>query len=120
MEVKPLKLLSEQERMKNNLEIKLLLKNVQINNKIIENRNKRREDFLFKFNQRQHRLENARVKSELMRLHKINSIQRKHMSNDLKMIHNKYKNANPYIVNNNYKNNQENISKSNIKKSFFK
>ena len=105
--------LSKQEIYKNNLETKLLLKNANIAKRLIESKNKKSEDRYNQFKQKQNRLVEARIKSELEKLEKIKKLERKQMNRDFNEINNKYK-----ILNKQYdifeRNEKINISNNNI------
>ena len=90
-------LLSNRERMKNELEVKLLLKNVRINNNIIDSRNKARADLYNKFKKREKRIKDAKIISELIILKKIDSIKQRQMSRDIRDIKYRFKLINPMI-----------------------
>ena len=110
MDTRLLNLISEREIAKNQLEVKLILKRAKTNNKIIESRNKAREEMHRKFKERENRLEIARIKNELMRLDRINKIKNKQMSRDVKNIKNKF---HQISQNDNINNNYYNFNKSN-------
>ena len=105
--------LSKQEIYKNNLETKILLKNANIAKRLIESKNKKSEDRYNQFKQKQNRLVEARIKSELEKLEKIKKLERKQMNRDFNEINNKYK-----ILNKQYdifeRNEKINISNNNI------
>ena len=105
--------LSKQEIYKNNLEAKLILKNANIAKRLIESKNKKSEDRYNQFKQKQNRLVEARIKSELEKLEKIKKLERKQMNRDFNEINNKYK-----ILNKQYdifeRNEKINISNNNI------
>ena len=105
--------LSKQEIYKNNLETKLILKNANIAKRLIESKNKKSEDRYNQFKQKQNRLVDARIKSELEKLEKIKKLERKQMNRDFNEINNKYK-----ILNKQYdifeRNEKINISNNNI------
>ena len=86
--------LSKQEIYKNNLETKLILKNANIAKRLIESKNKKSEDRYNQFKQKQNRLVEARIKSELEKLEKIKKLERKQMNRDFNEINNKYKKLN--------------------------
>ena len=83
--------LSKQEIYKNNLETKILLKNANIAKRLIESKNKKNEDRYNQFKQKQNRLVDAKIKSELEKLAKIKKLERKQMNRDFNEINNKYK-----------------------------
>ena len=95
----------QKEIYKKNLELKFILKNANISNKIIDSKIKKREELYKQFKLRQSRLEIARINSELMNLEKIFKIERKHLNRD---INNKYRNINQilniYSINKYYNN----------------
>ena len=99
MDQRRVNLLSNKERMKNDLEVKLLLKNAKININIINNRNRTRQNLHNKYLLREQRLEKAKINSDLKISRKINNIRNRHMSRDIKDIQNKYKSINPYLSN---------------------
>ena len=105
--------LSKQEIYKNNLETKLILKNANIAKRLIESKNKKSEDRYNQFKQKQNRLVEARIKSELEKLEKIKKLERKQMNRDFNENNNKYK-----ILNKQYdifeRNEKINISNNNI------
>ena len=105
--------LSKQEIYKTNLETKLILKNANIAKRLIESKNKKSEDRYNQFKQKQNRLVEARIKSELEKLEKIKKLERKQMNRDFNEINNKYK-----ILNKQYdifeRNEKINISNNNI------
>ena len=105
--------LSKQEIYKNNLETKIILKNADISKRIIESKIKKSEGRYNQFKEKQDRLVEARIKSELEKLEKIKKLERKQMNRDFNEINNKYK-----ILNKQYdifeRNEKINISNNNI------
>ena len=101
MDTRRANLLSNRERMKNELEVKLLLKSAKINNNIINSRNKAREELHRKFKQREKRTEIARIASDLMKQNKINYIKNRQMSRDIRDIQYRFQSINPIYNNNN-------------------
>ena len=89
--IQKIKSLSLQENYRMNLKNRLILKNANISNKIIDSKIKRREEMYNQHMQRQNRLEIARINSEVMRMKKIFKIQMKHIERD---INNKYRHIN--------------------------
>ena len=92
--------LSDRERMKNQLEVKLILKNAKIKNNIIDSRNKARDELYKRFKKRENRLKDAKIISELLVLKKINSIKQRQMSRDIRDIKYKFKSIHPISSNN--------------------
>ena len=89
--IQKIKSLSLQENYRMNLKNRLILKNANISNKIIDSKIKRREEMYNQHMQRQNRLEIARINSEVMRMKKIFKIQMKHIERD---FNNKYRHIN--------------------------
>lgn len=89
--------LSRQEIYKNNLETKILLKNANIQKRLIESKNKKSEERYNQFKQKQNRFVEARIKSELEKYEKIKKLEQKQMKRDFNEINSKYK-----ILNNQY------------------
>ena len=83
--------LSKQEIYKNNLETKIILKNADISKRIIESKIKKSEGRYNQFKEKQDRLVEARIKSELEKLEKIKKLERKQMNRNFNEINNKYK-----------------------------
>ena len=90
MNVQQIEKLSQEKLYKQNIEINLFLKNINIANNIIEYKNKSREEKYNRFKKKGKSFEIAKIKSELMKLEKINNINNKHMNNDIKYIENKF------------------------------
>ena len=109
-------LLSDRERMKNELEVKLILKNAKIKNNIIESRNKARDELYQRFKKRENRLKDAKIISELLVLKKINSIKQRQMSRDIRDIKYKFQSIRPNFSNNeiNDNNNSKNYMKDKV------
>ena len=93
-------LLSDRERKKNELEVKLILKNAKIKNNIIDSRNKARDELYKRFKKRENRLKDAKIISELLVLKKINSIKQRQMSRDIRDIKYKFQSIRPIFSNN--------------------
>jgi hypothetical protein len=93
-------ILSDRERMKNLLEVKLLLKNAKIKNNIIDSRNKARDELYKRFKKRENRLKDAKIISELLVLKKVNSIKQRQMSRDIRDIKYKFQSIHPNFNNN--------------------
>ena len=91
MNIPKINSISQEEIYKNNLELRLVLKNANISNKIIQSKIKKGEELYRQFKQRQNRLEIARINSELMNFEKKFKIEWKHMNRD---INNKYRKIN--------------------------
>ena len=89
--------LSRQEIYKNNLETKILLKNANIQKRLMESKNKKSEERYNQFKQKQNRFVEARIKSELEKYEKIKKLEQKQMKRDFNEINSKYK-----ILNNQY------------------
>ena len=89
--------LSRQEIYKNNLETKILLKNANIQKRLMESKNKKSEEIYNQFKQKQNRFVEARIKSELEKYEKIKKLEQKQMKRDFNEINSKYK-----ILNNQY------------------
>ena len=92
MSIQKLNSLIDRESYEFNLENKIFLKDVNISSKIIESKIKKSIEMHKQFKQRQNRLEIARIYSELMRLDKINKINRNHMYRDFNYNRKKYLN----------------------------
>ena len=86
-----IEILSKQEIYKNNLETKIILKNADISKRIIESKIKKSEGRYNQFKEKQDRLVEARIKSELEKLEKIKKLERKQMNRNFNEINNKYK-----------------------------
>ena len=65
MDERRINLLINKEKMKNDLELKLILKSAKINSNIIDNRNKIRQNLYNKILLREKRLEKAQINSDL-------------------------------------------------------
>ena len=89
--------ISRQEIYKNNLETKILLKNANIQKRLMESKNKKSEERYNQFKQKQNRFVEARIKSELEKYEKIKKLEQKQMKRDFNEINSKYK-----ILNNQY------------------
>ena len=85
--IQRIKSLSQNKLHENNLKNKYILKDAIISNKIIESKIRKREEMYMKHQQRQARLENARINSELMRMEKIFKIERKQLNRDFNNIY---------------------------------
>ena len=99
MDTKRKDLLSNKERIKNDLEVKLLLKSAKINSNIINNRNIIRQNLYNKNILRGQRLEKAKINSNFKITRKINLIRNRQMSRDIRDIQNKYKSINQVFNN---------------------
>ena len=120
--IQRIKSLSKNKIHENNLKNKYILKDAIISNKIIESKIRKREEMYMKHQQRQARLENARINSELMRMEKIFKIERKQLNRDFNNIYkhiyqifNIYDYIKDYndIYNNHYMNERSNSSSQN-------
>ena len=89
--------ISRQEIYKNNLGTKILLKNANIQKRLMESKNKKSEERYNQFKQKQNRFVEARIKSELEKYEKIKKLEQKQMKRDFNEINSKYK-----ILNNQY------------------
>ena len=109
-------ILSDRERKKNELEVKLILKNAKIKNNIIESRNKARDELYKRFKKRENRLKDAKIISELLVLKKINSIKQRQMSRDIRDIKYKFQSIRPIFSNNDIydMNNSKNYMKDKV------
>jgi len=109
-------ILSDRERMKNELEVKLILKNAKIKNNIINSRNKARDELYKRFKKRENRLKDAKIISELLVLKKINSIKQRQMSRDIRDIKYKFQSIRPIFSNNDIydMNNSKNYMKDKV------
>ena len=109
-------ILSDRERKKNELEVKLILKNAKIKNNIIESRNKHRDELYKRFKKRENRLKDAKIISELLVLKKINSIKQRQMSRDIRDIKYKFQSIRPIFSNNDIydMNNSKNYMKDKV------
>ena len=83
--------------MKNDLEVKILLKSAKLNSNVINYRNQRREKLNNNFLKREEKLKNAKINSGIALLEKINLIKRKQMSRDIRDIQYKFNSINPNI-----------------------
>ena len=112
--------LSKQEIYKNNLETKIILKNADISKRIIDTKIKKSEGRYNQFKEKQDRLVEARIKSELEKLEKIKKLERKQMNRDFNEINNKYKILNRQydIFQRNEKINNNNITDNLIQKKW--
>ena len=112
--------LSKQEIYKNNLETKIILKNADISKRIIESKIKKSEGRYNQFKEKQDRLVEARIKSELEKLEKIKKLERKQMNRNFNEINNKYKILNRQydIFQRNEKINNNNITDNLIQKKW--
>ena len=120
--IQRIKSLSKKKIHENNLKNKYILIDAIISNKIIESKIRKREEMYMKHQQRQARLENARINSELMRMEKIFKIERKQLNRDFNNIYkhiyqifNIYDYIKDYndIYNNHYMNERSNSSSQN-------
>ena len=85
--IQRIKSLSQNKTREHQLKYKYVLKEANISNKIMESKMKKREEMYMKHQQRQARLENARINSELLRMEKIFKIERKQLNRDFNNIY---------------------------------
>ena len=85
--IQRIKSLSQNKTREHQLKYKYVLKEANISNKIMESKMKKREEMYMKHQQRQSRLENARINSELLRMEKIFKIERKQLNRDFNNIY---------------------------------
>ena len=85
--IQRIKSLSQNKTREHQLKYKYLLKEANISNKIMESKMRKREEMYMKHQQRQSRLENARINSELLRMEKIFKIERKQLNRDFNNIY---------------------------------
>ena len=85
--IQRIKSLSQNKTREHQLKYKYVLKEANISNKIMESKMKKREEMYNKHQQRQARLENARINSELLRMEKIFKIERKQLNRDFNNIY---------------------------------
>ena len=88
-----------------NLEFKLLMKNIKKNKNIIENRNKAREELRAKKEEYNKKLEEIRMKNELNLQNKKIGFYKRKMSRDIKDLQKRYQILKPEIDDNNLYNN---------------
>ena len=74
----------------NNLEFKILMKNIKKNNNIIEKRNKTRQEFRKRKEEREKKFEEVYKRKELHEKNKKNEIYKRQMTHDLKNIQKRY------------------------------
>ena len=120
--IQRIKSLSQNKTREHQLKYKYVLKEANISNKIMESKMKKREEMYNKHQQRQARLENARINSELLRMEKIFKIERKQLNRDFNNIYkhiyqifNIYDYIKDYndLYNNHYMNERSNSSSQN-------
>ena len=93
---------------KENLEIKILLKNIKKNNNIIEKRSKTRQEFRKRKEERERRFEEVAKRNELNEKNKKNELYKRRMTRDLKDIQKRYQILKPeYDENDLYYNNKD-------------
>ena len=85
--IQRIKSLSQNKTREHHLKYKYVLKEANISNKIMESKMRKREEMYMKHQQRQSRLENARINSELLRMEKIFKIERKQLNRDFNNIY---------------------------------
>ena len=103
--IQRIKSLSQNKTREHQLKYKYVLKEANISNKIMESKMRKREEMYMKHQQRQSRLENARINSELLRMEKIFKIERKQLNRDFNNIYRHiYQIFNIYIINKEYNN----------------
>ena len=85
--IQRIKSLSQNKTREHQLKYKYVLKEANISNKIMESKMRKREEMYMKHQQRQARLENARINSELLRMEKIFKIERKQLNRDFNNIY---------------------------------
>ncbi len=120
--IQRIKSLSQNKTREHQLKYKYVLKEANISNKIMESKMKKREEMYMKHQQRQARLENARINSELLRMEKIFKIERKQLNRDFNNIYrhiyqifNIYDIIKDYNDYNYYVNERDNFSSQNKK-----
>ena len=120
--IQRIKSLSQNKTREHQLKYKYVLKEANISNKIMESKMKKREEMYNKHQQRQARLENARINSELLRMEKIFKIERKQLNRDFNNIYrhiyqifNIYDIIKDYNDYNYYVNERDNFSSQNKK-----
>ena len=85
--IQRIKSLSQNKTREHQLKYKYVLKEANISNKIMQLKMRKREEMYMKHQQRQSRLENARINSELLRMEKIFKIERKQLNRDFNNIY---------------------------------
>ena len=90
-------LLINKELKKNQLELKLILKNAKITSNIIDNRNKIRQNLNNKILLREKRSEKAKINSDLKIKRKIYLIRNRQMIRDIRDIETQFQKINPFI-----------------------
>ena len=85
--IQRIKSLSQNKTREHQLKYKYVLKEANISNKIMQLKMRKREEMYMKHQQRQSRLENARINSELLRIEKIFKIERKQLNRDFNNIY---------------------------------
>ena len=120
--IQRIKSLSQNKTREHQLKYKYVLKEANISNKIMESKMRKREEMYMKHQQRQSRLENARINSELLRMEKIFKIERKQLNRDFNNIYrhiyqifNIYDIIKDYNDYNYYVNERDNFSSQNKK-----
>ena len=120
--IQRIKSLSQNKTREHLLKYKYVLKEANISNKIMESKMRKREEMYMKHQQRQSRLENARINSELLRMEKIFKIERKQLNRDFNNIYrhiyqifNIYDIIKDYNDYNYYVNERDNFSSQNKK-----
>ena len=120
--IQRIKSLSQNKTREHQLKYKYVLKEANISNKIMQLKMRKREEMYMKHQQRQSRLENARINSELLRMEKIFKIERKQLNRDFNNIYrhiyqifNIYDIIKDYNDYNYYVNERDNFSSQNKK-----
>ena len=85
--IQRIKSLSQNKTREHQLKYKYVLKEANISNKIMQLKMRKREEMYMKHQQRQSRLENARINSELLRMEKIFKIETKQLNRDFNNIY---------------------------------
>ena len=98
----------------NNLEIKLLMKNIKKNNNIIEKRNKTRQEIRNRRKEREKRFEEVAKRNELNEKNKKNQLYKRRMTRDLKDIQKRYQILKPEYDENDLYYNNKNIKNKKI------
>ena len=98
----------------NNLEFKLLMKNIKKNSNIIEKRNKTRQEFRKRKEERNKKFEEVFKRNELNEKNRKNELYKRQMSRDLKNIQKRYQILIPEYDEDDLYYNNKNIKNKNI------
>ena len=97
-----------------NLEVQILLKNIKNNNKLIQQRNKTREEIMKRKDERDKKMEEVLRRNEQLEFEKKNKIKKRQMSRDVKNIQRRYNILKPMYDDKDIYYNNENIKNKKI------